>query len=218
MRRRSARGIATALAMLSVGACSDPETARLRETTVPTYDKATGRLVEVTFDADKNGVIDTWTSMDGSRPVLTRIDRNEDGRIDRWEHYGPDGKLVKVGYSRGDTGVADAWAFEGPDGRVERVEFSSTGDEARIDRREFHDANGLARAEDDTDGDGVVDKWETYEGGTLRTAAFDENGDGRPDRRFTYEDGVLVLIESEPDAAGAYTKRVPVGGPPSGVS
>lgn len=205
------RTAAVTLALLCLGACADPETDRLRRTTVPTYDSTTGKLVELTFDANGNGVIDTWTTMDGARPVLTRIDRNEDGKVDRWEHYGPDGRLVKVGYSRGDTGVADAWAFEGPDGRIERIEISSTADEARIDRREFYDATGLVRAEDDTNGDGRVDKWETYEAGALRTAAFDEDGDGRPDRRFTYERGELVLIESEPDGAGAFRRRVQVG-------
>jgi hypothetical protein len=215
---RATRTALLCLVLVSPAGCSEPESERLRGTTIPTYDKTTGKLVEVTFDADKNGVIDTWTDMDGRRPVLTRIDRNEDGRIDRWEHYGPDGALVKVGYSRGDTGVADAWAFEGPDGRIARIEISSSGDEKRIDRWEFHDASGLARAEDDADGNGSVDKWETYQDGALRTAAFDENGDGKPDRRFTYEDGALVLIESEPDATGGYTKRVAVKGGTPDVS
>lgn len=198
------------MAVLALAACSDPEKERLRETTIPTYDKSTGKLVELTFDSNKNGVIDTWTTMDGSRPVLTRIDRNEDGRIDRWEHHGPDGKLAKVGFSRKDDGTADAWAFEGPDGRIERIEISSLADESKIDRWEFYDATGLMRAEDDTTGDGLVDKWETYLDGAVQTAAFDENGDGKPDRRFTYEGGQLVLIETEPDVTGKYTRRTPV--------
>jgi hypothetical protein len=204
------RKIPVALAMLCLAGCADPDAERLRQTTVPTYDKTTGKLVEVTFDANSNGVIDTWTTMDGARPVVTRIDRDEDGKVERWEYYGPDGALVKVGFSRQNTGVADAWAFEGADGRIERIDISSTADDARIDRREFHDAGGLARAEDDTDGDGLVDKWETYEDGALRTAAFDENGDGKPDRRFTYAAGELVQIETEPDALGSYRRRVAV--------
>jgi hypothetical protein len=197
-----------ALAVLSLAGCSDPDKERLRETTIPTYDTKTGKLVELTFDSNKNGRIDTWTTMDGARPVLTRIDRDEDGKIDRWEHYGPDGKLVKVGFSRRDDGNADAWAFEGPDGKVERVEVSSLADENRIDRWEFYDAAGLVRAEEDTNADGLVDKWETYENGAVKTAAFDENGDGKPDRRLTYDGGRLVLIESEPDVTGTYLKRL----------
>ena len=49
---------------------------------------------------------------------------------------------------------------------------------------------------------------ETATNGTLKTAAMDENGDGAADRRFTYAAGALVLIESAPDASGAFTQRV----------
>lgn len=198
------------LAFVCLAACSDPEKERLRDTTRPTYDKATGKLTELTFDSDKNGKIDTWTHMDGARPVLTRMDRNEDGRLDRWEHYGADAQLQKVGFSRKDDGKADAWAYSGADGAVERIEISSLADELKIDRWEHYAAAGLVRSEDDTNADGVADKWETYQAGVVKTASFDENGDGRPDRRFTYDGGTLVLIETEPDATGRYGKKVEV--------
>jgi hypothetical protein len=198
------------LAVLCLAGCSDPEKERLRETTRPTYDKTTGKLTELTFDSNKNGTIDTWTQMDGARPVLTRMDRNEDGKHDRWEYYGPDAQLQKVGFSRKDDGKADAWAFSGKDGKIERIEISSLADEKKIDRWEHYDAAGLVRAEDDTNADGVVDKWETYQNGVVKTASFDENGDGKADRRFTYEGGTLVLIETEPDVTGNYGKRVVV--------
>jgi antitoxin component YwqK of YwqJK toxin-antitoxin module len=213
--------LATAAALgASLGACRDPEKERLKETTRPTYDKKTGKLTQLTFDRNKNGKIDTWTDMDGARPIQTRIDLNEDGKIDRWEYYGADGKLMKVGFSRKDNGKPDAWAFEGLDGKIVRVEISSTGDETKIDRWEHYDparigadgntSNALAAAEEDTNGDGAPDKWETYENGVLKSVAFDENGDGKPDRRMTYHNGQLVLIESAPDAAGAITHRVAV--------
>src|SRR5262249_17516910 len=86
--------------------------------------------------------------------------------------------------------------------------ISSTGDEHEIDRWEYYEGGGLARAEEDTDGNGKVDRWETYENGALKTAAMDENGDGMPDRRLTYSGGGLVLIESAPDPWGRFTKRV----------
>ena len=117
---------------------------------------------------------------------------------------------MKVWFSRRNDGKADAWAFSGPDGKVQRVDISSTADEKRIDRRELYDAGVLVRAEEDKDGDGRADKWDTYEGGALKTSAMDENGDGLPDRRFTYAAGKLVLIESEPDPSGRFTKRVVV--------
>jgi antitoxin component YwqK of YwqJK toxin-antitoxin module len=191
-------------------ACSDPDAARARKTTVPTYDQRTGKLTQLTYDRNKNGTIDTWTDMDGTRPLRSRVDLDEDGKIDRWEYYDAAGNLAKVGFSRANNGKADAWAFSDHDGKVARIEISSTADEHRIDRWEFYENGQLARVEADSKGDGRVDRWETYEKGSLKTAAIDENGDGRPDRRLTYDAGVLVAIESEPDAAGRFTKRVEV--------
>lgn len=199
-------------------ACADPEKERLKQTTKATYDESTGRLKELTYDANKNGRIDTWTDMDGTRPVRARVDRNEDGRIDRWEYYDAKGQLTKVGFSRQDDGTPDAWAYSGPDGRVMRIEISSARDEAKIDRWERYDpatatansVGALIAADEDTNGDGKPDKWEVYERGVLKTATFDESQDGKPDRRFTYDGGVLVLIETEPDASGAFTKQVRV--------
>ena len=170
----------------SLVACAgdDADKTRVKETTRPSYDKTTGRLTQLTYDANKNGKIDTWTDMDGSRPLRSRIDSNEDGVIDRWEYYDRTGAIVKVGTSRGNNGKPDTWAYPGPDGKTQRIESSSVSDEAKIDR------------------------WEEYTGGVLTALAFDENGDGKPDRRLTYEAGRLVLIESEPDAAGRYQKQV----------
>jgi hypothetical protein len=210
------RASALAASALVAAGCSDPDGARLRATTKATYDKASGKLTEITYDANKNGRIDTWTEMDGSRPVRSRIDRNEDGRPDRWEYYDAAGRLARVGFSRADTGKPDAWAFSAANGRIERIEIASSGDEARIERREFYAARPeggddvLVRVEEDANRDGRTDKWETYEAGALKTAEFDENADGRPDRRLTYQDARLVLIETKPDAAGRYGSATPV--------
>jgi len=212
------RGAACLIAFCCAGACSNSEQRRLEETTKASYDTRTGRLTELTYDANKNGRIDTWTDMDGTRPLRARIDRNEDGKLDRWEYYDEKGQLAKVGFSRSDDGTPDAWAFAGQDGKVVRIEISSVKDETKIDRWERYEPRGdspegvgaLLAADEDTNHDGKRDKWETYEGGALKTAAFDENHDGRPDRRLTYAAGTLTLIESAPDASGSYTKQVHV--------
>jgi hypothetical protein len=217
------RALAAVLALTLAAACADAEKERLKQTTRPTYDPATGRLAELTYDANRNGQVDTWMSMDGSRPLGARIDRNEDGRIDRWEYYDEKGTLLKVGFSRKDAGTPDGWAYAGPDGQVQRIEFSSTGSQSQIDRWEhYRSAPGargsppatdvgaspvLTLVEVDQDGNGRVDQWETYEDGTLRTAAYDVNGDGAPDRRLTYARSTLVLIESDPDGAGGFASR-----------
>jgi len=211
----SARALLTIVIMSSVMACTDAEKERLKRTTVPTYDPASGKLTQLTYDANRDGRVDTWTSMDGARPLLSRIDRNEDGKIDRWEYYDNAGVLSKVGFSRKDDGKADAWAFAGADGEIQRIEFSSAGDETRIDRREYYgpkrpdvaDTPALVRVEIDADADGRCDRWETYENGSIRTVEYDSDADGTPDRRLTYEGAVLVLIESNPDAAGRFATR-----------
>jgi hypothetical protein len=219
MTRSRARGEAwlcvLAAAIGLAAACRDPETERLRATTRASYDRATGRLTELTSDTNRNGRIDTWTEMDGSRPVRSRADRNEDGRLDRWEYYDATGRLVKVGLSRADDGTPDAWAFAGSDGRIERIEVSSVRDEAKIDRWEHYQATGggdgvLMRVEEDTNRDGRKDKWERYEGGVLAIAEFDGDGDGRPDRRLTYRGADLISIEHTPDASGRYTQSTSV--------
>ena len=210
--------LSVAVVCMVTTACSDPDRERLKQTTKATYDPSTGRLKELTYDANKNGRIDTWTDMDGTRPLRARIDRNEDGKLDRWEYYDGQGQLAKVGFSRSDDGKPDAWAFAGPDGKVVRIEISSAKDETKIDRWERYEPKGagpedvgaLLAADEDTNHDGTRDKWETYEGGALKTAAFDEDHDGRPDRRLTYAAGTLTLIESQPDPSGAYTKQVRV--------
>ena len=210
--------LGAAVACMTVAACSDPEKERLKQTTKATYDQSTGRLKELTYDANKNGRIDTWTEMDATRPIRARIDRNEDGKIDRWEYYDEKGQIAKVGFSRSDDGKADAWAFAGPDGKIVRIEISTAKDEKKIDRWERYEPKGAAPegvgallgADEDTNGDGKADKWETYEGGALKTAAFDEDHDGKPDRRLTYAGGTLALIETQPDASGNYARQVHV--------
>lgn len=195
------------LGTLSAACAPDPERERLKATTRATYDPQTGRLQRLTYDSNKNGTIDTWTYMEGTRILRAEVDTNEDGKIDRWEIHGTGNTLEKIGFSRADDGKADAWAFQRADGKIDRVEVSTKRD-GKVDRWEWYVAGALARAEEDTNGDGKADKWETYAAGALETVAFDENNDAKPDRRLTYAAGALKLIETDPDAAGKYTKRI----------
>lgn len=218
MRTGGMRTLLMLVSFAAVPACADSAKEQATASVHPSYDRATGRLKELAYDANGNGRVETWTEMDGTRPVRSRIDTNEDGRTDRWEEYDDNGALARVGFSRGNSGTADAWAYPGADGTLNRIEISSTADERRIDRWEFYEASragpdgrgALIRAQEDTTGDGRPDKWETYELGAIRTAAFDENGDGRPDRRLTYTGSGSVIVDSHPDAAGQFARRVEV--------
>jgi hypothetical protein len=174
------------LTAFALACAPDPQQERLKQTTTATYDPKTGRLQRLTYDADRNGRIDTWTYMDGRKVLRSEIDSDEDGRIDRWEFHREDGTLEKVGFSRSNGDAPDAWACVGADG-------------------------ALARVEEDNNADGAPDRWETYEEGRIRTVAFDENADGLADRRLTYgPDGALLSIESEPVASGGFAKKVHV--------
>ena len=206
--------------------------AGLRETSKGRYDPQTGVLVEITYDKNKHGVIHTWTNMDGTRPLSSTLDENEDGQIDRWEEYDEAGRLVRAGWIRTQTPKAgtpqpqpttppsaqstpDTWVYPSPDGRTSRIEYLDTNLEGRIvvTRREFFEGDRLQRVEEDKDGDDRIDQWETHENGVLKTVEFDEGRDGVPDRRFTYSPtGQLILIEGGRNAAGQYTTRVVPGG------
>ena len=157
------------------------------------YGKA-GVLEQIQVDRDRNGVVDTWSYMSGSRIVRIEVDQDEDGKVERWEYYGEDEALEKVGYSRARDGRVDAWAWQGPDGKVARVEISTRRD-GKVTRTEAYEGGVLARAEEDADGNGLVDQWETYAAGRLTSVEFDRTGDGRPDNRLVYEPGGKVRAE-----------------------
>ena len=167
----------------------------------PIYDKQTGRLQLLKYDSNKNGKPDTFSYMDGARILRIEIDKDEDGNIDRWEHYGADQKLEKVGFSRLSDGKEDSWSFAGPDGAISRIEFSTRRD-GRVTRTEFYDKDVVVRADEDTDFDGVVDKWETYDpSGRMLSVAFDTSHRGTPDRRLVY--GANGTAQAEVDPAGS---------------
>jgi len=165
-------------------ACDSPPPPRLtnfqvdRGNVKAQYSPKTGRLNRLEVDTNKNGRIDTWTYMDGTRIDRIDIDRDENGTIDRWEHY-VGGKLARVGTSTRGDGVEDEWAFQ-------------------------HAAGHLDRVETDTDRDGRVDKWETYDaprtpGGppVLRAVSMDPDSSGRPTRRLHYRaDGTFDRSET----------------------
>ena len=199
-------------ALTAVASCSDPEHERVKATTIPTYDPVTGKLTRLTADLDKNGKIDTYTYMDGTRVLRSEIDADEDGKIEKWEYHGEDGKVARVGISREKNGKPDAWTYVDAAGVVTRGEFSSEQDETKIDRWEWYENGALVRSEEDASGDGKVDKWTTYgPGGVLLTVMLDENYDGTADRRLTYGDGGRLLsIASDPDGNGAFRKTVMV--------
>lgn len=197
--------------LAAAAACSNPEKDRIKATTQATYDPQTGRLNRLTADLNKDGKIDAYTYMDGTKVLRTELDADQDGKIEKWEFHGGDGKINKVALSREKNGKPDTWMYPGPDGKLSRAEISSEQDDKKIDRWEWFEAGQLVRVEEDASGDGKVDKWETHRNGALTSVMLDENYDGTPDRRLVYGDaGRLLAIESEPDGRGGFKKRITI--------
>lgn len=200
------------------------------------YDKATGRLRRLTFDADQNGRNDSVSVMDGTRIDHIEVDTDENGKVDRWDYYDAERRLVKIGISRQNDGVMDAVEYyetepksAGPESRVPgpdeseqkptRIEVSTERD-GRFDRVEFYEHGVLARVEEDTDEDGLVDKWELYAPvshprpgdppSSVTSVAFDDAHRGTPTRRMVFaDDGSVDRVEVDPDGDGIFEQPRP---------
>lgn len=154
----------------------------------PVYNQQTGKLEQLLSDRDHDGIAETRAFMDGGVIRSIEIDRNHDGKPDRWEYYGT---------AQGVTNPA------APGANVIDHAEEVNGPTDRITRREFY-ANGLIqRVIDDVDGDGRPDKWETYDRGVLVQVDLDLEGKGRPTRRLHYDAaGNVTLTENEPKTDG----------------
>lgn len=187
-----------AIAVASCGAAPTPGN-KLE----PTYNQTTGKLEVLKYDSDGDGKFDTVSYMDGARIVRIEIDRDEDGKVDRWEYYGPAQKLEKVGVSRANDGIEDAWSILDARGAVVRIEVSTRRD-GKPSRFEYYTNNILTRVEEDTDGDGRIDKWETYEAQRLVSVAFDMRHRGAPDRRLVYAKDGSARMEIDDTGTGQF--------------
>ena len=187
--------------LLSTSCGKPPDDPYLRRV----YDPKTGKLQQLQYDSNKNGRMDTWSYMDGTRICGLRLTVTRTGRSTGGRYYGGGQQLEKVGLSRANDGKVDAWAYAAPDGSVARMEISTRRD-GEVSRTEFFEAGRLARAEEDGDGDGRVDKWETYREGALASVALDTTRRGKPDRRLVYAADGTVTVETDPAGTGAFKR------------
>jgi hypothetical protein len=204
--------------ILAFAQCLGVSCTREREKKLePVYDPATGKLQLLKYDSKGTGRFDTFRYMDGARVTRIEIDSDGDGQIDRWEHYGADQKLEKIGFSLQHDGKEDAWAWVGADGATTRVESSPRRD-GKVSRIDYYEHGALVRAEEDSDGDGRIDKWETYDGPRLATVAFDTMHRGVPDRRIVYDADSSARVEVAPRGDGHFVPATsPAAGPPGGA-
>jgi len=180
------------------------------------YNAVTGRLSRLVFDLNKDGKNDAVSYMDGTRILRVELDLTGNGKVDRWDLYGPDGRLEKVGFASRDDGVMDSQAFYSSTGELQRIEISTKRD-GRFDRTEFYEHNILIRSQDDTNGDGRPDKWDDYAPrpnhargepayGIIATE-FDDSRSGHPERRFVYgANGQVARVEIDPAGSGDWRR------------
>ena len=204
MRQHHVNPLVFLALVLFVSACAEPggdQAAKKRMS--PEYDKATGKLKLLKYDSDGNGKDDTFSYMDGARVIRIEIDKDEDGKIDRWEYYDANQKLAKIGTSRAQDGKEDSWAYLAADGTIDRIDVSTRHD-GKVTRVEHYQKDALVAAEEDDDGDGRMDKWETYEGARLASVAFDTTHRGTPDRRLIYAADGTARLEVDPKGTGVF--------------
>jgi hypothetical protein len=176
------------------------------------YDSKTGKLTTLSVDTNRNGTVDAISYMDGARILRIEVDQDENGKVDRWDFYGTDKKLERVGFSRQNDGVMDAVAYYQSEDVLSRMEVSTRRD-GTFDRIERFVDGRLVEAAEDTDGDGRPDKWDEYgpsgavgADDVVVSTRFDDSKGGRPERRFIYgPNGAIARVEFDSDGDGIFT-------------
>jgi len=165
-----------------------------RDRVTAVYD-AGGAIRRIDYDTDRDGRIDLRAYLLNGRTVRIEADGNGDGIVDRWEYYGGNGGLDRLGTSSESDGVEDTWVVQ--TGEQMRIDISTRRDGV-ADRHELHENGIVVSAEQDTNGDGRIDQWQRFDHGTLRELLIDTTlASGQPDRRLVYADnGVLQRVES----------------------
>jgi hypothetical protein len=194
-----------AIALIVNLSCRNADKQKQRAVT-PEYDTRTGRLTTLKYDSNGDGKVDMTSTMDGARLIKVEIDTDFDGVPDRWEYYGSNRQIEKVGFSRQHDGKEDAWTYSDAAGNVQKIEISTRRD-GKVERTEYYEGGRVARADEDTDGDGRPDKWETYDGGRLAIVAFDTLHRGTPDRRLVYAADGSARMELDANGTGTWAPR-----------
>jgi hypothetical protein len=185
VRRCRASTRVAALAALLAAACHAPAPAArlLEKGPYQALYAPDGTLERLAYDADGDRRADVVTHYGrGTRPLRAEIDSDRDGRVDRWEVYGEQGKTIKRGTARRARTAPDLWSY---------------GD----------GAGGVARREYDDDGDGRFERAEDLAGARTVAEELDTDGDGRRDRRIVFgEDGRIAWVEADADGDGLFER------------
>ena len=157
-----------------------------------------GRLERIDHDSNGDRRPDRILRHDGQKsPHRVEVDGDFDGKMDRFEEFSPEGKLLR--YSLLEGGRPRRWTVVGDDEKAPlRYEYDEDGD-GRVERAEIVLGGRVARVELDTDRDGRVDRWQEWDAGRLNQESVDTDSDGRPDRHLRFgPDGRVQGVERPP--------------------
>jgi hypothetical protein len=201
-------GVAVVSGACSAGSCGRPpspsgtlvtrdgqQLTRIDKDVYRAFYDAQGRLQVVEFDANRDGRAEqTDHHRNGSsRPYLTELDRDSNGEVERREHYGEDGHLLRV--EEGTTKPAVSVDYDAQ--ARPRLVSRDTDEDGRPDRTEEYAAGVLVTTTIDSDRDGRPDRWQRWVRGRMVTEELDTDADGKPDRRLKYsERGELLGLEA----------------------
>jgi antitoxin component YwqK of YwqJK toxin-antitoxin module len=174
-------------------------------------------------DLDRDGQVDQVAhfGVDGKLRLL-EVDSNDDGIMDRFQHYRGT-ELTRVEGDLDDDGLIDIKDYYehgrrhrqellNADGEVrQRARFDEddtplnvaqdTTTDGHLDTEWQYEGGQIVTARRDTDGDGKTDIWNTYEAGKPVSARVDRDGDGQPDDEVPYDEKVRYNQEVRYDEA-----------------
>ena len=82
-----------------------------RDRVTAVYDPA-GTIRRLDYDIDHDDHVDMRAYLENGRTVRIEADGNADGVVDRWEYYGTDGHLDRLGTSSESDGLEDTWVVQ----------------------------------------------------------------------------------------------------------
>ncbi|MEI9895833.1 MAG: DUF2007 domain-containing protein [Chthoniobacter sp.] len=133
-------------------------------------------------------------------------DNNHDGKPDYFATY-RNGRIWKVEVDRNFDGKIDKWEFFDSEGRPERLECDENYD-GQPDLWYFYANGSVQRSEQDTDFNGQPDWFGYFEGGILVRADCRPNGSKIVVRRLIYEHTILREEWVDEDQDGKFDYKI----------
>jgi hypothetical protein len=180
---------AVALALLGLGIhqlSEERRTAAASRSEVHTYEK----------DDNHDGKPDHFSTYRNGKIAKVEVDRNFDGKIDKWEFFDREGRPERMELDENFDGKPDLWYFY-ENGSLRRVE-QDTDFNGQPDWFYFYENSLLVRADCRPNGSKIVTRRRLYEHGVLREEWVDEDRDGKFDYKILH------------DPFGVTSERIPI--------